>query len=252
MFVSSPGYAHLPDRLKFVNFLIALLSEKKYDVIIPAPNREVEAMNLRLLRSELPAVWSDISYAMGGLKDHFLHMLVLDEVLGFDLSNFSRQLKMKPEVDDGHQKIVEMSNDLWFSRVELDEEEKPKRQCAKETKAHFEAMVLQTKPEAKKWLHLNPRIAALGIDAFERGPPMIVKIHAYLVREMKLADNEGEKSAKFIDRMCQTTLEALWTGNERGEEGLERTDSMLEGLGARWTSSFMAKSYPGLSRYVIR
>ena len=146
MFVSSPGYAHLPDRLKFVYFLIALLSEGKYDVIIPAPNREVEAMNLRLLRSELPAVWSDMSNAMGGLKDPLLHMLVLDEVLGFDLSNFSRQLNMKPEIDDGHQKIVEMSNDLWFRRMELDEEEKPKMQSAKETKAHLEAMVLQTKP----------------------------------------------------------------------------------------------------------
>ena len=30
-----------------------------------------------------------------------------------------------------------------------------------------EAMVLRTKPEANRWLHLTPRIAALGTDAFE-------------------------------------------------------------------------------------
>ena len=66
-------------------------------MIISAPNREVEMENLRPLRAELPAVWSDISNAMRGFKDHSLHMLVLDKVLGLELSNFSRQLKLKPK-----------------------------------------------------------------------------------------------------------------------------------------------------------
>ena len=37
----------------------------------------------------------------------------------------------------------------------------------------------------------------------------------------------------------------------KGEEGFERTDSMLEGLEAGWTASFLAKVYPKLSRYLI-
>ena len=36
-FALSPGYAHLPDGLKFVYAMVALLSEGKYDVIISAP-----------------------------------------------------------------------------------------------------------------------------------------------------------------------------------------------------------------------
>ena len=60
VFVLTPGYAHLPDGLKFVYALVALLSEGMYDVIISAPNREVEARNLRPLREELLAVRSDI------------------------------------------------------------------------------------------------------------------------------------------------------------------------------------------------
>ena len=80
VFALSPGYAHLPDGLKFVYAIVALLSEGKYDVIISAPNSEIEMENLRPLRAELPAVWSDISNAMRGFKDHSLHMLVLDEV----------------------------------------------------------------------------------------------------------------------------------------------------------------------------
>ena len=36
------------------------------------------------------------------------------------------------------------------------------------------------------------------------------------------------------------------------EEGFERTDSMLEGLGAGWTASFLAKIYPKVSHYLIK
>ena len=95
VFALSPGYAHLPDGLKFGYALVALLSEGKYDVIISAPNRGIEMENLR---PQLPAVWSDISNEKRGFKNHSVHMLVLDEVLGLELSNFSRQLKLKQEL----------------------------------------------------------------------------------------------------------------------------------------------------------
>ena len=84
-----PLCAHLPDGLKFVYAMVASLSEGKCDVIISAPNRDVEARNLRPLKAELPAVWSVISNAMRGFKNHSLHMLVLDELLGLEMSNFS-------------------------------------------------------------------------------------------------------------------------------------------------------------------
>ena len=98
-------------------------------MIIPALNRKVEARTLRTLLSELPAVWSDISNAMRGLKDHSLHMLVLDKALGLELSNFSRHLKLNPGIDNGHRVIVGMTNDLWFRGMEI-KEEGEKRQNA--------------------------------------------------------------------------------------------------------------------------
>ena len=66
VFAMSPGYEHLPDGLKFVYAMVALLSEGKNDVIISAPNRMTWMENLRPLRAELPAVWSDISNALRG------------------------------------------------------------------------------------------------------------------------------------------------------------------------------------------
>ena len=117
----------------------------------------------------------------------------------------------------------------------------------KETRAHLEAMVLTTKPEANQWLHLTPRVAALGADAFEQGPVMIMKIHADLVKEVNLAQNAEEKAAEFVNKVCQDTLESFWTQKVKVEEGFQRSDSMLEGLGARWTASFLARVYPKLS-----
>ena len=226
VFALSPGYACLPDGLKFVYEIVTLLSEGKHDVIISAPNRMIEMENLRPLRAELPAVWSDISNAMRGFKDHALHMLVLDEVLGLELSNFSRQLKLQPGIDDDHRLILAMSNDLWFRAMEVTGE-KARRKNSKATRAHLEAMVLRTKPEAIQWLHLSPRVAALGPDAFEQGPIMIKKIHAYLLKEVNLAENAEEKTAEFVNRTCQITLETFWTQEVKGEEGFERTDSTL-------------------------
>ena len=219
VFALSPGYAHLPDGLKFVYAIVALLSEGKYDVIISAPNRMIQMENLRPLRAELPAVWSDISNALREFEDHTLHMLLLDEVLGLELSNFSRQLKLIPGIGDDHRVIIAMSSDLWFRGMEAaGEREKTKK--SQETGSHLEAMVLRTKPEANQWLHLTPRVAALGADAFEQGPVMIKKIHAYLLKEVNLAENAGEKTAELVNRVCQVTLEIFWTEKVKGEEGL--------------------------------
>ena len=66
-------------------------------------------------------------------------------------------------------------------------EEGESRKNSKETRADLEAMILRTKPEANQGLHLTPRIAALGSDAFEQGPVMIKMIHGYLVKEVNLA-----------------------------------------------------------------
>ena len=132
VFALSPGYAHLPNGLKFVYAMMALLSEGKFDVIIFTPNREIEVEYLRPLRAELPAIWSGVSNAMRGFKDHSLHMVVLNEGLGLELSNFSRQLKLKPGIDDDHRVIVAMSHDLCFRGLEI-KEEGERRNNSKET-----------------------------------------------------------------------------------------------------------------------
>ena len=100
VFVLSPGYAALPEPLQFVYTMVKTIAEGRFKVIIPAPNRVVDPDNFYPSRSELHAVWADISNATQGLKDCSTTRLVLDEVLGLELSNFARLLKLRPGVDD--------------------------------------------------------------------------------------------------------------------------------------------------------
>ena len=81
---------------------------------------------------------------------------------------------------------------------------------------------------------------------------MIRKMHAYLVKEVNLAENAEEKSAEFVNGVCQVTLEAFWTQKVKKKERFDRSDSMLEGLTAGWSAFFSAKIYPSLSRYLIK
>ena len=81
-------------------------------------------------------------------------MLVLDEVLVLELPNFSRQLKLRPGIDDDHRMVIAMFNDVRFRAMEVTGRN-TRRKNSQETRAQLEAMVLRTKPEANKWLHLN-------------------------------------------------------------------------------------------------
>ena len=112
VFVLSPGYATLPEPLQFVYTMVTTIAERRFSVIIPAPNRTVDPNNYCPYRSELPVIWADMSNAIQGFKDCSTTRLVLDEVLGLELSNFARLLKLRPGIDDDHSLVQQVANDL--------------------------------------------------------------------------------------------------------------------------------------------
>ena len=177
--------------------------------------------------------------------------LVLHEVLGLQLSIFSRQFKMKSGINDNHRVIVRMPKEMWFRGME-NKEVGEKRQSAKETKAHLEAMLLRTKPEPSKWLYFTPRKAALGMDTFKRGPAMITKSHSYLSESVELSGKCRRKIGRNRRQDRLNNTRGILDTECEGRRRFKRTDSKLEGLGARWIASFLAKVYSPLSCYLIR
>ena len=162
--------------------MVTNLAEGRFNVIIPAPNRMVDPNNYYPSRSELPAIWADISNAIQGLKDCSTTRLVLDEVLGLELSNFARLLKLRPGVDDDHLLVQQVANDLWFRQMDYAENEQGRTVRKNMTSAEEDlvALALRTKPHINSWLYLSPRLCTLGEDAFEHAPAVIKEIHVYL------------------------------------------------------------------------
>ena len=94
IFVLSLGYATLPEPLQLLYTMVTTLAEGRFNVIIPTPNKIVDPNNFYPLRLELPAAWAEISNNIQGFKNCSTTRVVLDEVLGLELSNFARLLKL--------------------------------------------------------------------------------------------------------------------------------------------------------------
>ena len=119
-FTTSPGYASMPPALQFVYAILILIAEgNEWRVLMAAPNRELEPTNLRLLKSELAAACADVSHALRGFYKLVDIMIVLDEVLLLEISNFARQLKLSPEISDDYPIISHLTAGLWFRGMDL-------------------------------------------------------------------------------------------------------------------------------------
>ena len=93
VFTSLPGYSSRPLALQFVYAVLVLIAEGSgLHILMAAPNREFEPVNLRLLKSEVAAAWADVSNALRGFNELAGILIVLDEMLCLEVSNLARQL----------------------------------------------------------------------------------------------------------------------------------------------------------------
>ena len=253
VFVLSPGYAALPEPLQFVYTMVTTIAEGRFNVKIPAPNRMVDANNYYPSRSELAAVWADISNAIQGLKDCSTTRLVLDEVLGLELSNFARLLKSKPGVDDDHLLVQQVADDLWFRQMDHAENEQGRSFRKNMTSAEEDlmAMALRTKPHNNLWLYLSPRLCTLGEDAFEHAPAVIKEIHAYLKNLFDDRELAGGMMLQLMHDVNTMSLDKFQADLLATRAQYERSDAILVGMGVGWTPSFLSTCYPRASRNLI-
>ena len=117
----------MTEPLQFVYTMVTTLAEGRFNVILPAPNRMVDPNNYYSPRLGLPAIWADISIVIQGIKDCSTIRLVLDEVLGLELSNFVSLMKLRPGVDEDYLLVQQVANDLWFRQMDHAENQQGRR-----------------------------------------------------------------------------------------------------------------------------
>ena len=167
VFTTSPGYSNMPPALQFVYAVLILIAEgNEWRILMAAPNRELEPSNLRLRKSELAAAWADLSHALRGFYGLADILIVLDEVLLLEISNFARQLKFSPVIGDDHPAINQLTASLWFRSMEVkitgstgkSRGPSNERKNVADTEKQLESMAYRLTQENGWWPFLTPRL----------------------------------------------------------------------------------------------
>ena len=253
IFVLSPGYATLPEPLQFVYTMVTTLAEGRFSVIMSAPNRIVDPNDYYPPRFELTAIWADISNAIQGFKDCSTTRLVLDEVLGLELSNFARLLRLRPGVDDDHLLVQQVANDLWFRQMDYvrNEQGRTVRRNMTSAEEDLMALALSTKPHTNAWLCLSPRVCTLGEEAFEYAPAVIKEIHTYLKNLFNERELAGGMMLQLMQDVNMMSLDRFQANILATRAQYERSDALLGGMGVGWTHFFLSTCYPRASWNLI-
>ena len=178
-FTTSPGYASMPPALQFVYAILNLIAEgNAWQILMAAPNRELEPTNLRFRKSELAAAWADVSHALRGFYELADILIVLDKVLLLEISNLSRHLKFSPTIADDHPIISHLTASLRFRGMDLTitSSASNERQNVAATEKQLESMVYRLTQERGRWPFLTPRLENATDKTRESAPPLVKQI----------------------------------------------------------------------------
>ena len=241
VFASSPGYASMPPALQFVYAMLILIAEGNgWWMLMASPNRELEPVNLRLLKSEVAAAWADVSHALRDFYELADILIVLDEVLCLDVSNLARQLKFNPEVGDDHPVITHLTASLWFRSMELtitsstSRKRGPnnERKNVAAAEKQVESMSYSLTQERGRWKFLTPRLENVTDKTRESAPPLVKQIWEFLEEQLEVAEKREITVGRFVTaanywRLLEGPCEGRIEDPEVTRD-LEILESMLE------------------------
>ena len=249
VFTTSPGYANMPPALQFVYAVLILIAEgNEWRILMAAPNRELEPSNLRLRKSELAAAWADISHALRGFYGLADILIVLDEVLLLEISNFARQLKFSPVIGDDHPAINQLTASLWFRSMEVkitnstgkSRGPSNERKNVADTEKQLESMKYRLTQENGWWPFLTPRLENATNKTREEAPPLVKQVWSFLEKQLELAEGREMTVARFVSAANEVTIGGFWREHAEGELRTRRDHEILKFLSPFWAKEFMA------------
>ena len=226
VFTKSPGYASMPPALQFVYAFLVLIAEgNAWWILMAALNRELEPTNLRLRKSELVAAWADVSHALRGFYEIADILIVLDEVLLIEISNFARQLKLSPTIGDDHPVISHLTASLWFRYMDVtitNSTSKSKgpsyeRKNVAATEKQLESMVYRLTQERGRWPFLTPRLENATDKTRESAPALEKQIWEFLEEQLEIAESREMTVARFVTEANEVTIGGFWREHAKGE-----------------------------------
>ena len=196
----------MPPALQFVYAMLILIAEgNACRMVMAAPNRELEPVDLRHLKSELAAAWGDVSHDLKGFYEMADVLIVLDEIICLEVSNLARQLKFNPEIRDDHPAKSHLST-LWFRSMDLtitsstSKARGPsnERENVVAAEKQLEIMGYRLKQERGRWPFLTPRPENATYKTRGSAPPLIKQIWEFLERQLEVTENREMTVGRFV------------------------------------------------------
>ena len=243
VFATSPGYASMPHALQFVYAILVLIVEgNAWRILMAAPNREPEPMNLRLRRSELAAAWADVSHALRGFYELADILSVLDEVLLLEISNLARQLKFSPTIGDDHPILSHLTTILWFRGMDstITSSTSKSRGPSNEKKnvaaaeKQLEAMVYRLTQERGRWPFLTPRLENAADKTRESAPPLVKQISEFLEGQLEIAESRDMTVVRFVTAANEVTIGGFWREHAKGDLRTRKDHEILKFWSPCW------------------
>ena len=179
-----------------------------------------------------------ISCTEGGFYGLADILIVLDEVLLLEISNFARQLKFSPVIGDDHPAISQLTDSLWFRSIEVKitkstgKSRGPSnaRKNVADTEKQLESMKYRLTQENGWWPFLTPRLENATNKSF-------------LEKQLELADGREMTVARFVSAANEVTIGGFWREHAEGELRTRRDHEILKFLSPYWGKEFMAGMY---------
>ena len=216
-----------------------------------APNRQLEPLNLRLLKSEVVTAWEDASHAPRGFYGLADILIVVDEVFCLEVSNLARQLKFNPEVGDDHPVITHLTASLWFWSMELTIKSSTRktmgpnneRKNVAAAEKQMESMVYRRTQERGRWPFLTPRLENVTEKTRESAPPPVKQIWEFLEEQLEVAEEREMTVGRFVTAANDVTIGGFWREHTKGELKTRREYEILRFLSPCWEKKYLKEVF---------
>ena len=138
--------------------------------------------------------WADVSHALRGFYELADILIVLDEVLLLEISNFARQLKFSPDIRDNHPIKSHLTASLWFRGMDLtitsstSKARGPsnEKRIVAAAEKQLEPMGYRLTQERGRWPFLTARLENATDKTRDNAPHLVKQIWEFLEGQLEL------------------------------------------------------------------
>ena len=215
--ISSPGYARMPPALQFVYSMIILIVEGNgWRMLMAAPNRELETVNLIPLKSEVVAAWVDVSHALRGFSELADILIVLDEVPCLEITHLTASPwfgSMEPTITSSTSRTRGPNNE---------------RKNVVAAEKQVGSMAYRLTQEIGRWLFLTPRLAKVTDRTRESASPLVKQIWEFLEEQLEVAEEREMTVGRFVTAANEVTIVGFWRDHANCELRTRMSHKILE------------------------